>query len=492
MRFPWRAAGGVLAGLAVAVSVVVRFAVTGPLWLDEALSVNIAALPLGELVEALRHDGSPPLYYLLLKWWMDAFGDSVLAVRGLSAVVGLLTIAAAWAFAREATGSTRVAHVAALLVTTSPFAMRYAAEARMYALVMLLVALGGWALVRLVRTGSRRAGLGAAACSGLLLLTHYWAIYLLAVVLLALLVRRERAAFAWTAAGGVLFLPWLPSFVFQLANTGTPWASRPMLGSIFEAVSEWSGTGPVSRLLFVLLLLLGALGVFGTGVDGRRVELDLRGRPVGRRLAGVTFGTLLLGVVVGLALRSGYAARYSAVAVVPFLVLAALGAETLLDRRVLTGVVVAALVLGTVTGTPFALKHRTQARVVADELEENGLGDGDVVVYCPDQLGPAVDRELSGGMYDQIVYPTGERPGLVDWVDYAARNEAADPVAFADDLLRRYDRATIWLVVAGGYKTFEDDCEELAERLRAARAETPLVRSRGRYTERMSLVKLAP
>ncbi|MEY4916125.1 MAG: hypothetical protein RL616_38, partial [Verrucomicrobiota bacterium] len=38
-------------------------------------SVNIARLPLGELPEALRHDGHPPLYYALLHVWMQVAGS---------------------------------------------------------------------------------------------------------------------------------------------------------------------------------------------------------------------------------------------------------------------------------------------------------------------------------------------------------------------------------------------------------------------------------
>jgi hypothetical protein len=44
----------------VVVGVVLRFVQRSPLWLDEALSVNIAGLPLGDLFDALRHDGHPP------------------------------------------------------------------------------------------------------------------------------------------------------------------------------------------------------------------------------------------------------------------------------------------------------------------------------------------------------------------------------------------------------------------------------------------------
>ena len=42
------------------------------LWLDEALTVNIARLPLSQLQDALKHDGAPPLYYVLLHFWRHA------------------------------------------------------------------------------------------------------------------------------------------------------------------------------------------------------------------------------------------------------------------------------------------------------------------------------------------------------------------------------------------------------------------------------------
>ena len=66
--------------------VVLRFVAHSHLWLDEALSVDIARLPLRDLPGALRHDGSPPLYYALLHLWMRAFGEGTIAVRALSGV----------------------------------------------------------------------------------------------------------------------------------------------------------------------------------------------------------------------------------------------------------------------------------------------------------------------------------------------------------------------------------------------------------------------
>src|SRR3546814_973286 len=89
----------------VAVGMVLRFVTTSPLWLDEALSVNIASLPLGDIGDALRQDGHPPLYYWLLHGWMSVFGDGDVAVRSLSGVAGLLALPLAWEAGRRRAGT---------------------------------------------------------------------------------------------------------------------------------------------------------------------------------------------------------------------------------------------------------------------------------------------------------------------------------------------------------------------------------------------------
>src|SRR5262245_41314517 len=63
----------VVAGV-IALGIGLRFFARSDLWADEVLTVNIAKLPLADLEGALRHDGAPPLYYVLLHFWMQAFG----------------------------------------------------------------------------------------------------------------------------------------------------------------------------------------------------------------------------------------------------------------------------------------------------------------------------------------------------------------------------------------------------------------------------------
>ena len=70
------------------------------LWLDEALSVNVARLPVSQIPSWLRHDGAPPLYYVLLHYWMGAFGTSTRAVRALAGVCSVLTLPVGWRLGR--------------------------------------------------------------------------------------------------------------------------------------------------------------------------------------------------------------------------------------------------------------------------------------------------------------------------------------------------------------------------------------------------------
>ena len=87
--------------LAVVVTVALRFLASSPLWLDEAQTVDIAHRSISGLFTALRHDGSPPLYYVLLHWWMQLFGTSNVAVRALSGVLSVAALPVTWLVARR-------------------------------------------------------------------------------------------------------------------------------------------------------------------------------------------------------------------------------------------------------------------------------------------------------------------------------------------------------------------------------------------------------
>jgi mannosyltransferase len=111
---------------------------------------------------------------------------------------------------------------------------------------------------------------------------------------------------------------------------------------------------------------------------------------------------------------------------------------------------------------------RTRADDVADQIID-GARRGDVVVVCPDQLGPALTRALDQdeATLDVVRYPDLGDARFVDWRDYEERSEAASPARVARRLVARADGAHVWVVWNGSYRTFDGQCESLIDNHRA-------------------------
>lgn len=465
--------------VAIAAGAVLRFVANSPMWLDEALTANIAELDPSRLLDALRADGHPPLYYLMLHGWMQVVGTSDLAVRALSGVLSLASLPLVWLIGRRI-GGVPLAWIATGALAMSPFALRYATENRMYSLVGLLV-LAGWLLVDdLWRRTSAWRVVALALVSGALLLTHYWSLFLLGALGLVVVARwlrtsgAERSTAGWivvgVVAGGLAFAPWLPSFLEQLSSTGTPWAtaSRPSAAFGLFLVDLSGGLPPESLVVVAVTGLLLALALAGRRTsDSGRVELLSRGVPTVRTEALVVGLTLAVGTVVGFVGNTAFATRYTMVVVPVVVVVVAVGVAVI-DHRVIRLVLFLVLVAGGVVGVGQELGgSRSQMQEVAVAIAAEAE-PGDVVVYCPDQLGPSGDRALRAELGDdvggltQVAVPSLDGPKLVDWVDYAERNAAIVPTDVVDGVLELTSAdAAVFVVWNGAYRTYEGVCEEV-------------------------------
>lgn len=450
------ALAGCLAGLVAGVR-------SGPLWLDETLSVEIAKVPLGSLVEALRVDGAPPVYYLLLKTWIAVAGDGTSAVRLLTVLMVPVALLLAFLLGRRL-GGVGAARGAVIALAVLPWTLRYGSETRMYLLVVALVLGLALAVSSVWGSGSRRGVAAVAVLSGLLLLTHYWAFFLLAAVGLVFLIPAVRGSaparrvVLGLVLGGVLFLPWLPVFLFQLAHTGAPWADPLEPIELLKTPRYWGGGSDVAR---------GVLGMLVASIAGWvawRVG-------VARWLVLVGGLTLLLAWTSVLLGGGAYTGRYTAVAVP--LVAVAIGVGLAGSRWGLPALALLTAV-GLGTGIPAASTPRASADGVVASFDRAGGAPGDLLAYCPDQLGPPVWRLLDPGV-EQVVYPTFGDPRRVDWVDYKERQDAADPAAVARRLSGLAGQRRLFVLSATEYRTFEGDCEQLLATLTSLRGEPELL-----------------
>jgi mannosyltransferase len=506
----WRKVAIVGSLAVVTVGLVLRFWTRSDLWLDEALTVDIARRPLSQLHHLLRQDGAPPLYYVLLHFWMKVFGTSDEGVRSLSGVISVVTLPLAWLAGRRYGRAS--AWAVLVLVATAPFAIYYGTEARMYSLVMLLTVLGFLALDRAMAKCTIWNFAAVAVVTAALLYTQYWALYLVATIAVWLLwqgrkgqpdaAKRTNARWSFGAliVGCVAFVPWLPTFFFQSRHTGTPWAAAGNFGAVVSALTGFTDNQATlstagsnqGRLLAVIYLVLAFLAVFGVARDRWHIDLDLHTRPRSRALTFAVFATLVLAVGGGLLTKSGYSNRYASVVFIPFLLLVVLGLMTLRDPRARAVILAVAAVAGIAVGAQNVNTQRTQATPVAAVLAHQAH-PGDIVAYCPDQLGPAVYRLTASRGYYQITYPRSESPAIIDWVDYKSAIARVSTTSFVHEIQALAgSHHQIWLVWASGYQGYGTRCETIATLLLEAPgygARTWVTQRPGKYYEPMDLTQ---
>jgi mannosyltransferase len=405
-------------GALIAVSVLLRTRELGVgFWIDEGLSVGIADRPLGDIPGVLRQDGSPPLYYVLLHFWMALAGRSEESVHALSVLFSVLCVPVAF-WAGWTMFGRRTAWIAAVLAALNPFMTQYAQEGRMYALVTLLglVSLTCW--LQAFTTGSetlrRGPALGFAVAFAAMLYTHNWALFFGAATGIAWLVllwragpgeRRRLFHTGLLAYGGALLLyaPWLPNTLYQAAHTGAPWSRAPSLGALASVPA--SILGEVAEVAVVLAAGAGVLALLRT-----------RGA-LWRAIVALLLIAVLTVVLawIGSQLSPAWAFRYLAAAVPAFLLLAAAG-FAYAGRLGLVGLALVA-VLWAIDGAP---ADKSNVRDVAESIAPS-LRKGDLVVATQPEQVPVLNYYLPDGLRYATLTGAVRDTGVTDWRDGVER-----------------------------------------------------------------------
>src|SRR4051812_17813186 len=374
-----------LGGLAVVAVLLRTRALDVGFWIDEGLSVGIADRPLTDIPGVMRQDGSPPLYYVLLHGWMRIAGTSEPGARTLSLLFATLAIPVSF-WAAQALFGRRAGWIAAVLAATNPFMTQYAQEARMYALVALLGTIACACLARaLIASTSERErrswAIGSAVALAAMFYTHNWCLFFAmawGATWLVLLWRADAATrptllrAGLIAFGGaiLLWLPWVPTFVYQVAHTGAPWSQSPSVSALLGVPGQLLGTVAQG----VLALTAGAgVGALLTRGEQARARVALI-------LLAVGAATVLIAWLVSQA-SPAWANRYLAVGLGPLL-LAASGGLAYAGRLGLAGLLIVAL-MGIGDGAP---SQKSNVRDVAQAITPS-LSRGDLVVSTqPEQI----------------------------------------------------------------------------------------------------------
>ncbi len=424
-----------LAGVALRVSTMLARG----LWLDEAISIAQAGRTLERVIETLANGVHPPLFHVLLHYWMKTIGSGEVAIRSYAVIWGVLAIPAAFWAARIIYGR-RAGLLAAALVAYSPYHIWYSQEARMYSMMFFfaMMSLGFMALA--LKTNLPRDWWGYAIFTLLGMFTHYFfsffvlgeVIYYVLFVLIGGHLKRRRddtSVFEWRrplsifkeerTAGPwlfvmvvltVLFSLWLSRSIFLPSPTNTP--NNALTASAAGSGLGYGQEAPTLawRIDDVWLVFVELLAGFHAGpamyamvamwpliISFSLVVTDFM-RPVGKRsmLPPVAACGILIIAALGMWQGQVLASRYFiAVSAPAFLVGAAILAD--LPKHV-RSIVIGALIVASIglwENQSFDTKNlmRYDTREVVGMIVD-GYDEGDVVIYEPFYLKPVVTYYL--------------------------------------------------------------------------------------------------
>lgn len=111
---------------------------------------------LGTIIGLAKEEAQlPPLYFVLVKLWVQLFGNSIAITRSLSVVFSLLSLPCLYFLCRELFNSSLVGWMSIALISVSPFFVLYSQAARPYSLWMLTSLLASWLFLKALRHNNK-------------------------------------------------------------------------------------------------------------------------------------------------------------------------------------------------------------------------------------------------------------------------------------------------------------------------------------------------
>lgn len=240
--------------------------------MDEPFTVFFAQADLPVLFRMLQEENNPPLFFLLMHFWIKWFGISPVAIRLLPCLFSILT--AVMLYKTGKTFITREAgFFAAGLFALSDYHQLFAHEARVYALFTLLAVASMYLFMALAsRFEKRRYTVLLTVVNVLLVYSHFFGFFIFLIQGLSVLIIPEYRKtilkyYAQSVAiSCIAYIPYFPVFFsrFFRSAVGGTWVEPPVISDLYTMVWRYLNAPVVT--VAVLCILAGALVKFITGI----------------------------------------------------------------------------------------------------------------------------------------------------------------------------------------------------------------------------------
>lgn len=218
------------------------------LWFDEIFGVHAATMDWDAMFSFLAQDLiHPPLFYVLLKVWIAAGGESLFWLRLFPVFWSVLAIVPFVLLCRELKLKTSEILTALAFIAVNGALIRYAQEVRMYSLLFCFSLFILWFFIKFWRDGSKQVLFALFLFNLLAIYTHYFGWLLIPTQFLAILFFKREKLRQFLVLVGVMilsFVPWLWAV----------WSAAPTQGNLAQNIGWQTKPGLLTLIQFPLIL----------------------------------------------------------------------------------------------------------------------------------------------------------------------------------------------------------------------------------------------
>lgn len=327
------------------------------IWADEVFSMDIIKRPYSEIIDFTASDVHPPLYYFILKIFVDIFSFSNISAIYVGKIVSIIPLALTVFYlgkkVRDNFGFLCSA-IFSICVICMPKMIDYALEIRMYSWGLFFVTASFLYAYDIITKKTVSSWIFFTIYSLLAAYTHYFSLISVAVIYVYLFIVciRQKQLIKWlicSAVTVIAYLPWLMVVIKQLAVVSAdywiePITFRTIINYVIFPFREWGsrlGYIPAVFLIFVFLVVL-ILGI----KKAIKINKNLSQKTVYIMMGFVVLiSTVLIGIIVSFIMRPVFVERYMVPALGCFWLCFAYFLSLLKDKKRLFSVISAVVIL---------------------------------------------------------------------------------------------------------------------------------------------------
>ncbi len=238
--------------------------------MDEPFTIYYSQAGFSSLFGMLKTENNPPLFFLLMHFWVRVFGISAFSVRFMPFLFSTLTVPVIYLIGKRFF-SIQSGTVASLIFTFSNYHLAFSHEARVYPLFTLLTCLSMNFFLSLIKNPEKKTTFRLLILSNILLIySHFFGFFVIGIQLLSCLVFKDtnKAGKACLKAQIITLFCYLPYFPVLFgrfyASSGGTWIFPPIISDLYTMVWRFSNV-PVMTVFFLLLFTAALVKYFRTG-----------------------------------------------------------------------------------------------------------------------------------------------------------------------------------------------------------------------------------